>query len=407
MPEFIARPTYLDWLREWKDRHIIKIVTGVRRCGKSTLLKMYRDYLLSTGIQAEQIIYLNLEILQSRENLDFYALYAQIKEQIALHPALPHYVILDEVQLVDHFEKACNSLLAEQCCDLYLTGSNAYLFSSELATLLSGRCVELRMLPLSFKEYCSTQDLLAPGVKLKDLYLRYLQGAGFPFVVQEGLNENATRVYLSSLIDTILLRDTLSRHAIKNTSLFLRIVNYLVTNIGSYTSPGNLAATLKGAQSSADRKTVESYLAALTQSLLFYEVRRYNIKGRQLLVQNSKYYLCDISLRQIYSSETNRDVGHSMENVVFLELKRRYDEVYVGQLSSDAEVDFVALRDGRPAYFQVAATVTDPEVLQRELKPLQAIRDNYPKYLITMDETFGDTDYLGITKMNLLDFLLQ
>lgn len=309
---------------------------------------------------------------------------------------------------MEHFEKACNSLLAEQCCDLYLTGSNAYLLSSELATLLAGRCVELHMLPLSFKEYCSTVDLSAPAVRLKDLYLRYLQGAAFPFVVQEGLNENATRAYLSSLIDTILLRDTLRRHAIQNTHLFLRLVNYLVTNIGSYTSPGNIAATLKGSRgNNVDRKTVESYLSALTQSLLFYEVRRYNIKGRQLLIQNCKYYLCDVSLRQIYSTETSRAVGHSMENIVFLELKRRYDEVYVGQLSRDAEVDFVALRDGRPAYFQVAATVTDPEVLHRELTPLQAIRDNYPKYLITMDETFGDTDYLGITKLNLFDFLLQ
>lgn len=399
----LERKNYLDWLVKWKDRQIIKVVTGVRRCGKSTLFAIYQDYLRAQGVEPQQIIAINFEDLDFEDLTDYKALYQYVKARLL--PDRMNYIFLDEIQHVEGYEKAVDSLFLRENCDLYLTGSNGYFLSGELATLLTGRYVELSMMPLSFKEFCA--GLADDGASLNEKFERYIRSGSFPYVLRYGYGEQEAREYMRGIYNTILLNDIVKRLNVADVNMLEAITRFAMHNIGNRTSPTTIANTMTSQGRKIDPKTVDRYLRGLTDSLLFYEARRYNIKGKKLLASMSKYYVCDVALRSLLVRSQDSDIGHILENVVYLELKRRYPEVYVGQYGTDSEVDFVAIRDGAPVYYQVAQTTLDEQVLARELAPLRQIRDNYPKYLLTMDEAFGEMNYEGIQKRNVLKWMLE
>lgn len=398
----LERQDYLNWLIKWKDQQIIKVVTGVRRCGKSTLFAMYQDYLRAQGVAPEQIIAINFENLDFEELTDYKALYRYVKERLL--PDQMNYIFLDEVQHVADYQKAVDSLFLLENCDLYLTGSNGYFLSGELATLLTGRYVELSMMPLSFREFCT--GLEENSLSLNEKFERYLRVGSFPYVLRYGYGEQEAREYMYSIYNTILLHDIVRRLKVADVNMLEAITRFVMHNIGNRTSPSTIANVMTSQGRKIDPKTVDRYLRGLTDSLLFYEARRYNIKGKKLLASMSKYYLCDVALRSLLVRSRDSDIGHTLENVVYLELKRRYPEVYAGQYGADGEVDFVAVQDGLPVYYQVAQTTLDEQVLVRELAPLRQIRDNYPKYLLTLDEAFGEMNYDGIEKKNVLKWML-
>lgn len=399
----IEREDYLDWLNKWKDQQIIKVVTGVRRCGKSTLFEIFQEELICSGVEKRQITAINFEYLEYEDLQDYKTLYGSIKERLV--PDKMNYIFLDEIQHVDHYEKAVDSLFLRKNCDVYITGSNAYFMSGELATLLTGRYVELSMMPLSFKEYCTaTED---DGMSLSEKFNRYIVTGSFPYVLKYGYQEKEAREYMSGIYNTVLLNDIVKRIRVADVNMLEAVTRFLLHNIGSRTSPTTIANTMTSNRQKIDAKTVDRYIRGLTDSLLLYEARRFNIKGKQFLTTLNKYYVCDVAMRNMLVRGKDTDIGHILENIVFLELKRRFAEVYVGQLGTDGEVDFVAMQDGSPAYYQVAQTTLDEKVLERELAPLKQIRDNYPKYLLTLDEVFGEMDYDGIRKVNVLKWLAE
>ena len=399
----LERKNYLDWLIKWKDQQIIKVVTGVRRCGKSTLFSIYQDYLLQNGVGKAQILAINFEDLEFEDLTDYKKLYCYIKERLL--PDQMNYIFLDEIQHVHNYEKAVDSLFLRENCDLYLTGSNGYLLSGELATLLTGRYVELSMMPLSFQEYCA--GLEDDGTSTAEKFESYLRCGSFPYVLRYGYEEQEAREYMSGIYNTILLNDIVKRLRVADVNMLEAITRFMMHNIGNRTSPATIAGTMTSQRMKIDPKTVDRYIRGLTDSLLFYEARRYNIKGKKLLASMNKYYVCDVAMRSILVRSQDSDIGHILENIVYLELKRRYAEVYVGQYGTDGEVDFVVLKDGQPAYYQVAQTTLDDQVLTRELAPLRQIKDNYPKYLLTLDEVFAEMNYDGIQKKNVLRWLLD
>lgn len=399
----IKRTDYLNWLDRWKEQQIIKVVTGVRRCGKSTLFEMFQERLHASGVEAGQILAINFEDLEYEELQDYKALYRYINERLL--PDKMNYIFLDEIQHVDHYEKAVDSLFLRENCDVYITGSNAWFMSGELATLLTGRYVELSMLPLSFREYCigAGED----GLTLSERFDQYLVNGSFPYVLKYGYQEREAKEYMSSIYSTILLNDVVKRIKVADVNMLEAVARFLMHNIGNRTSPTTIANTMTSNHRKIDAKTVDRYIRGLTDSLLLYEARRFNIKGKQFLTTMNKYYVCDVGMRNMLVRGKDTDVGHLLENVIFLELKRRFREVYVGQLGTNGEVDFVAVQDGEPIYYQVAQTTLDEKVLERELLPLRQIKDNYPKYLLTLDEVFGEMDYDGIRKVNALKWLLE
>lgn len=404
MMQRFTRTEYLNWLIRQKDKQIIKVVTGIRRCGKSTLFEIYQDYLRDIGIKEEQIIAINFEDIEYEDLLNYKSLYYYIKEHLIDDKM--NYIFLDEVQHVEAFQKAVDSLFLRDNCDVYITGSNAWLMSGELATLLTGRYVELSMMPLSFREFCEGLDEARKALPLAEKFHLYLSLGSFPYVLkyQYGLRE--AREYMSGIYNTILLNDIVRRLKVADVNMLEDITRFMLFNIGSRTSPTTIANTMTSKQKKIDPKTVDRYIRGLTDSLLFYEVRRYNIKGKEFLSTLNKYYAADPGIRNMLVKGSSSDIGHLLENIVYLELKRRGYEVYVGQIGSDGEVDFVALKEGKPVYYQVAETTLDEKVLLRELAPLQKIQDNFPKYLITLDEIFGEMDYDGIRKVNALKWLL-
>lgn len=402
MQRTINREMYLNWLLKWRGQQIIKVISGVRRCGKSTLFAIYRDYLQKEGIAAEQIISLNFEDIEYEELCDYRKLYSYISQRLL--PEKMNYIFLDEVQHVECFEKAVDSLFLKDNCDVYITGSNAYFLSGELATQLSGRYVELKMLPLSFKEFA--EGLSEKGLSDTAKFERYLRCGSFPYVLRFDLAEQEAREYMRDIYSTVLLKDIVSRLKVSDVNVLENVTKFMFHNIGNLTSPGKIANTLKSAGTKVDQRTVDKYLRGLTDSLLLYPVSRYNVKGRQLLATQGKFYAVDTALRNILVRGKESDIGHILENIVFLELYRRGFSVFVGQMEH-GEIDFVAVKDGETAYYQVSASVLDPSTLKRELAPLQALKDNYPKYLLTLDEVFRDADYEGIRKVNLLDWLLE
>lgn len=400
----LERIDYLKWLIRWKDQQIIKVVTGVRRCGKSTLFEIYQDYLLNNGVDENQIITVNFEDLEYEDLQDYKSLYQYVKAHLI--PDRKNYIFLDEIQHAEHFEKAVDSLFLRDNCDVYITGSNAYFMSGDLATLLTGRYVELSMMPLSFKEFCQGLWEENQAVSLGEMFNRYILSGSFPYVLKYGYGEREAKEYMSGIYNTVLLNDIVKRLKIADVNMLEAVTRFMMHNIGNRTSPTTIANTLTSNQKKIDQKTVDRYIRGLTDSLLFYEARRYNIKGKQFLTTMNKYYVCDIGMRNMLVRGKDTDIGHILENLVYLELKRRFPEVYVGQLGADGEVDFVAIENGLPVYFQVAQTTLDESVLKRELAPLRKISDNYPKYLLTLDEVFGEMDYGGIQKMNALKWMV-
>lgn len=401
----LERQDYLDWLIKQKDKQIIKVVTGVRRCGKSTIFDIYRDHLVQHGVAPEQIIAINFEDLAFEELTDYRRLYQYITARLC--EGKMNYIFLDEIQHVQSYQKAVDSLFLRQDCDVYITGSNAYFMSGELATLLTGRYAELSMMPLSFAEFCSGLDDERGALPLAEKFNLYVEVGSFPYVLKYGYDPAEAREYMRGIYNTVLLNDIVKRLNVSDVNMLEAVARYLLHNIGSRTTPATIANTMVSKQRKIDPKTVDRYLRGLTDSLLLYEARRYNIKGKEFLSTASKYYACDVALRNMLVRGSDSDAGHILENIVYLELRRRGGEVFVGQLGADGEVDFVTVSNGALAYYQVALTVLDENVLRRELAPLQKIQDNYPKYLLTLDEAFEQRDYDGVQKKNVLKWLLK
>ena len=400
----LDRPDYIQWLMKWRDKQIIKVVTGVRRCGKSTILEMYQNYLIQNGVYRKQIITINFEDLEYEELLEYKSLYQYVKK--SLNPERMNYIFLDEIQHVKQYEKAVDSLFLRENCDVYIIGSNAWFMSGELATLLTGRYVELRMMPLSFKEYCQGLSGLNYPFSPNELLKRYIETGSFPYVLRYVYGKQEAKEYMNGIFNTILLNDIVKRLRIADVNMLEAVIKFMMHNIGNRTSPTTIANTLTSNRKKIDQKTVDRYIRGITDSLLLYEARRYNIKGKQILTTMNKYYACDIGIRNMLVRGQETDIGHILENLVYLELRRRYPEVYVGQLGANGEIDFVTIENGTPNYYQVSQTTLDENVLNRELAPLRRIKDNYPKYLLTLDDVFGEMNYDGIQKLNILKWML-
>ena len=408
----IDRKEYLDFLVKSKDRQIIKVVSGVRRCGKSTLFEIYKDFLLENGVEKNQIISINFEDMDYEELTDYKKLYEYIKSKMIEDKR--NYIFLDEIQHVDKFEKVVDSLFIKENTDLYITGSNAYFMSSELATLLSGRYIELKMLPLSFKEYYQAK-LEYEKMEQKEnrtlktliqYYNEYIVNSSFPYTLQLDSDLKNIHEYLSGIYNSVLLKDIVARLKISDVMRLESVVKYIFDNIGNLTSLSKIANTLTSMGRKTDAKTIEKYIRGLTDSLLVHEVSRYNIKGKEFLSTLSKYYAADLGLRQMILGNRNIDMGHILENVIYLELLRRKGNVYVGQFDKN-EIDFVIVNSNEIEYYQVALTVLDENTLKRELDAFKNIKDNYPKYLITLDDVMVNTDYDGIKVVNALEWLLR
>ncbi|MBD5467805.1 MAG: ATP-binding protein [Lachnospiraceae bacterium] len=402
MQKLIERAVYLEWLKKWREHQIIKVVSGVRRCGKSTLFEIYRNWLLSQNVEESQMISINFEDIDYEHLTNYRSLYEHIKSMLI--PDKMNYIFLDEIQHVDGFEKAIDSLFLKENCDVYITGSNAYFMSSELATMLSGRYIELKMLPLSFREFCS--GLHEPAMSNAQKFDRYINYGSFPYITKFDSTQQEARDYLRDIYHSVLLKDIVARLNISDITMLENVTKFVLHNIGNMTSATKIANTLKSEGRSADQKTVDRYLRGLTDSLMIYSAKRYNLKGKMFLKTNHKYYAVDMGLRNCLVKGSESDIGHILENVVFLELIRRNYDVYVGQLE-DGEIDFVAVNGDDISYYQVAATTLEESTLTRELAPLKKVGDNYPKYLLTLDEMFATADYNGIKKKNVLNWLLE
>jgi len=397
----IQRKEYLQELIPWREKHLIKVITGVRRCGKSTLFELYIDYLRQQGVKDRQIVSINLEAIEHEDLLDYHSLYRHIKD--LLQSDSYTYVFIDEVQQCKGFEKAVDSLFIKDNVDLYITGSNAYMLSGELATLLSGRYVEIQMLPLSFSEYL---DFTHAGKDtLMTSFTQYLNHGSFPYVPMLGQQDSVIRTYIEGIYTTILIKDVAKRKAITDIALLERIIKVLGSSIGSPISTNKICDTIISSGRKISVNTVDAYLQALLDSYIFYKVDRYDIKGRNFLKTLGKYYIVDLGLRNNLLANSDSDIGHQLENIVYLELRRRGYQVSIGKLA-DKEVDFVATSQEGLTYYQVSATVLDEHTLRRELAPLQAIQDNYPKVLLTLDEIGAGNNYEGIQQKNLLQWLV-
>lgn len=395
----IARDNYLDLLKSFKDKQLIKVVTGIRRCGKSTLYEIFRDCLKSSGISDEQIITINLEAPDFAEIRNYSELYSYVNERLI--PDKMNYVFLDEVQKVKDFQEACDGLYIKKNVDLYITGSNANILSGELATLLSGRYVEIKMQPLSFKEYISA---LGDSTDLSRKYREYIENGSFPYILElEG--KKAKSIYLEGIYNSVILKDIIARKKILDVPVLEKVIRFIFDNIGNPTSATKIANALTSGGNKTSVNTVETYLKALQESFIIYKAERYDIKGKQLLETGGKYYVADIGLRYYLLGTKRADRGHILENIVYLELLRRGYEVHVGKVRN-AEVDFIAINDEGTEYYQVAYSVVDDEVLDRELKPLDSITDHNPKYLLTMDDE-PIASHNGIKQINVLDWLLK
>ncbi len=397
----IERVEYLDELKRWKDKNLIKVVTGIRRCGKSTLFELFIEYLKSTGVKDNQIISINLESLDYQFS-NYKELYDYVNKKITSNNK--YYVFLDEVQNVPEFQRAVDSLYIKENVDVYITGSNAYLLSGELATLLSGRYVEIKMLPLSFKEYVTAFN---GNNNYQQLFLDYMKNGGMPGNIDIlKTNSNDVDKYLDGIFSTIVYKDIMSRNNITDKMLLESVLKYIFDSIGSPVSTKKISDTLTSKGLSTSNHTVENYITAFIESFLIYKAERFDVKGKNLLARDYKYYVVDSGLRSyLLGKKSDSDMGHILENIVYLELLRRGYKVYVGKVD-DLEIDFVASNRDGLKYYQVALTLRDEKVLERELKSLQKTGDFYPKYLLTLDMDL-EADYNGIKKINVVDWLLN
>ena len=409
MTELINRPEYLNQLIQNKDIDLIKIVTGLRRCGKSSLLDLFHQYLLDYNVPNNNIIHMNMESLRYRELTDYLSFYDYVS---ALIPSTGKtYLIFDELQVIEHWEKAIESFRLDYDVDIYITGSNAYLLSSELSTFLSGRYVEIRMLPLSFKEFLSFYKF-EEAITMDEKFQKYVQFGGMPVLSEYQFNEVRASQALEGIYSTVIIRDILRRNNQVDQNTLHKIILFLCSNIGSITSPnniGNVLSTEGDIPSSKGRniagRTVDKYIAMLRNAYFFYTVERYDVKGKQLLKTLGKHYIVDTGFRNLLLGYRNDDRGHILGNIVFLELLRRDYHVYIGKIG-DKEVDFIAEKPNDKLYIQVTESIQSPQTRERELRPLQVINDNYEKIILSMDRDFI-TSYDGIKSINLIDWLLS
>ena len=405
MVELINRPEYLKHLIQNRDVDLVKIVTGIRRCGKSSLLELYHQYLLGQGVKEDHIVHMNLESLRYRDLSDYLTFYDYVSGQIPREGKT--YLIFDELQAVEHWEKAVESFRLDYDVDIYITGSNAYLLSTEFSTLLSGRYVEIRILPLSFKEFLTFYSF-APTATLEEKFQRYLQFGGMPILREYQFNEARSNQALEGIYSTVVLRDVLQRNRDADQAMLQKIVLFLCSNIGSVNSPSSIGSVLynegdiKGKNVAG--KTVEKYIAMLRSAYIFFSVGRYDVKGKQLLKTLGKNYIIDMGFRNMLLGYRDADRGHILENIVYLELLRRDYRVCIGKVG-EAEVDFVAEKPDDKVYIQVTETMLSQETRERELRPLRMIPDNYEKIVLSMDRNFIKS-YDGIKLQYLLDWLL-
>ena len=405
MVELINRPEYLKHLIQNRDVDLVKIVTGIRRCGKSSLLELYHQYLLEQGVKEDHIVHMNLESLRYRDLSDYLTFYDYVSGQIPREGKT--YLIFDELQAVEHWEKAVESFRLDYDVDIYITGSNAYLLSTEFSTLLSGRYVEIRILPLSFKEFLTFYSF-APTATPEEKFQRYLQFGGMPILREYQFNEARSNQALEGIYSTVVLRDVLQRNRDADQAMLQKIVLFLCSNIGSVNSPSSIGSVLynegniKGKNVAG--KTVEKYIAMLRSAYIFFSVGRYDVKGKQLLKTLGKNYIIDMGFRNMLLGYRDADRGHILENIVYLELLRRDYRVCIGKVG-EAEVDFVAEKPDDKVYIQVTETMLSQETRERELRPLRMIPDNYEKIVLSMDRDFIKS-YDGIKLQYLLDWLL-
>jgi predicted AAA+ superfamily ATPase len=406
----IPRPEFLKKLAGFKDKDLIKVIMGIRRCGKSSLLKLYGEYLRSLGVEESRIQYINFEDFNNAALTDPRALHDHITNRLV--KGQMNYVFLDEIQMVDDFERVTNSLNLRENIDLYITGSNAYFLSGEMATLLSGRYVPLEMTPLSFKEYyhavCNNGDKIGESGGAADrrkCYEDYIRYGSFPYTLSLDKDIEKINDYLGAIIDTIILKDVVQRKKISAVAALERLLKFIFSNIGFITSTKKISDSMKSFGYNISVQTVESYLSALEDSFIIYKVNRLDVNGREYLKANDKYYAVDMGMRYYLLGDKMKDYGVMLENLIYLELLRRGYKVYAGRCGK-LEIDFIAFKAGVPEYYQAALTVMNEETLKRELAPLEKIGDNYPKYIITLDAVSGANDR-GIVTINALDFLLE
>ncbi|MCD7880210.1 MAG: ATP-binding protein [Clostridiales bacterium] len=408
MAELIDRPAYLEQLIQNRDVDLVKIVTGIRRCGKSSLLDLFRQYLSENGVAEFNIIHMNLESLRYRNLSDYLTFYDYVSARIP--KAGKTYLIFDELQAVTHWEKAIESFRLDFDVDIYITSSNAYLLSTEFSTLLSGRYVEIRMLPLSFKEFLTFYEF-APSVTVEEKFQRYLQFGGMPILREYRFNEARSNQALEGIYSTVVLRDILQRNRQADQAMLQKIMLFLCSNIGSITSPNSIGNVLSkegdiqtGRGKNVAGKTVDKYISMLRSAFIFYAVGRYDVKGKQLLKTLGKNYIVDMGFRNMLLGYRDADRGHIIENIVFLELLRRDYRVYIGKVR-ETEVDFVADKPNEKLYIQVTESMQSPETRERELRPLRMIPDNYEKIILSMDRGYINS-YDGIKSLYLIDWLL-
>lgn len=394
----IERDRYLSSLSRWKDKDVIKVITGVRRCGKSTLMEQWKTRLQSSGIDPRQIIHINLELLENESLLEYHALHDAVLSRC--ENELMHYVLLDEVQNVPDFQKAIDSLQVRRNIDLYITGSNACLLSGTLATLLSGRYVEIRMLPFSFAEYAAAHEGEASQTRL---WSNFLHDGSFPAITMLGDDETLTFDYLDGILNTILVKDVSQRTGSSATAL-RQLCTFIYDNVGNLSSPSSIAKAMTATGNSVSAPTVARYLEGLEAAFLIYPADRYDLRGKRIMKQEKKYYAVDMGLRRILCSNNMRDTGRMLENIVFLELLRREKNVYVGQ-GPTGEIDFVTNGPTGVKYWQVSESTAHEETLRRELSSFEGVRDNYPKTLLTLDDS-REQSYDGIRRVYALDWLL-
>lgn len=397
------RDLYLNQLINFKDKPLIKVITGIRRCGKSSLLALFEEHLLSEGVKADHIIRLNFESIELDAVRTYKDLHAFIKNGMASNKER-YYLLLDEVQQVESWEKAVNSFLVDSNVDIYLTGSNAYLLSSELSTLLSGRYVEIKMQPLSFREYLNFIEAYTPS-NIRELFQDYLEYGGLPTVVELKDHPATIAPFLSGIYNTVILKDVVQRNNVRDAALLESVMKYIAANVGSTVSTKRISDYLTSSGRKTTSETIDNYLKMLENAFIIYRANRFDLKGKLFLKTLEKYYIVDTGIRNQLTGLRNTDYGHMLENVIYFELLRRGYDVSIGKVGT-LEVDFIASKSTKKIYYQVSATILNEETRARELRSLQAINDHYEKVILTMDQTIYN-DFEGIKNINIIDFLLS
>ncbi len=400
----IERISHLNKLLPFVDKPVIKVITGIRRCGKSTILKQIVQKLENKNVRSEQIILINMELMEFDHLKNYHDFYSYIKEKQSKLKG-KFYVLIDEVQEVNEWEKAINSLLAEQNCDIYITGSNAKLLSSELATLLSGRYVEFKIYPLVFSEFLMFRNKKKHRININDEFNLYLKFGGFPGIHHIEFEDSIIRQYLQSIYNSVLLKDVIVRNSIRDAAMLDNISKYLIDNSGKITSAKGISDYMKSQKRKASVDTVLNYIRFSCDALLFEKVERYDVKGKRLLETHEKYYMSDIGLRFATLGYTPQSISSQLENIIYLELKSRDFNVTIGKID-DFEIDFIATKGNEKLYFQVCTSLTDQKVIEREYRSLDMVSDSFPKYVLSLDKGF-ETTSSGIKWMNIIDFLLD